>query len=235
MSISRPANWPNSAGCCCAKIFRGTKALGNMCDFTVKSHTYKTYTTYMTYTTYINPPRSGGNGHEKLVVYWLGVTIYDLNHIFIDRYIDRRLRTYDQMLQSARSGKQNIVEGWLQHSREGNLKLLDISRVSYAELKEDFGDYLRSHNLFQWDKNDPRVLVIRQTRDLPYKTYRSYTTYVSYMDTSKRFSNLMITLLHKESYLLDRLMKSTEQRFLREGGFRENLFRKRVEYKNHGK
>lgn len=199
-----------------------------------ESRSYKTYTTYMTYTTYNNPPPSGGKsgGHEKLVVYWVAVTIYDLNQIFIDRCINKRLRTYDQMLQSARSGKQNIVEGWLQHSREGNLKLLDIARASFAELREDYGDYLRSHNLLQWPKDDPRILQIRRTPDLPYKTYKSYRSYTTYMSEAESFANLMITLLYKEIYLLDQLMRSTERRFIQEGGFRENLFRKRREYQN---
>lgn len=178
----------------------------------------------MTYMTY---KKKGG--YESLVVYWLGVTISDLTAIFTEKYI-KSYRTRDQMNQAARSGKQGIVEGSLENSVEGNLKLTGVAKASYGELLEDGKDYLRQNGLKLWDKDDPKVLQIRATRDLPYKSYRSYTTYMSYTKTPEEFANLLVTLSYKQMFLLSRLLSAIEKKFIKEGGFRENLFRKRREY-----
>ena len=162
-----------------------------------------------------------------MVVYWLGTTIYDLTVIFCRHYISS-YRQKEQMEQAARSGKQNIVEGSLEKSVEGNLKLTGVARASYGELLEDFKDFLRQKGLALWEKDDPRVLEIRKTKDLPYKSYKTYTTYIS---EPEGFANLLITLCYKQSFLLDRLLKSIEEKFIREGGFRENLFKKRQQFR----
>lgn len=172
-----------------------------------------------------------GPGYEKLIVYWVATTIYDLTVIFCDRYIDKRSRTHDQMVQAARSGKQNIVEGNIGKSVDTNLKLTGVARNSFSELLEDYKDYLRQRGLVLWGKDDPRVREIRFTRDLRGMTYRSYKTYMSYTNDSQSFCNLMITLCSKEGYLLDRLLAANEQKFIREGGFKENLFKRRMEYR----
>ena len=184
---------------------------------------------YWPYKTYMS--NSAGPGYEKLVVYWLATTIYDLTVVFCDRFIDKRSRTHDQMVQAARSGKQNIVEGNIGESLETNLKLTGVARNSFAELLEDYRDFLRQKDLNVWDKNDSRVLAIRQVRDLPNKSYRTYLTYTSNMNSAESYCNLMVTLCFKEGYLLDRLLVSTKERFIREGGFKENLFKKRMEYR----
>lgn len=174
-------------------------------------------------------------GYEKLVVYWLGMTIYDLTVEFCNAYMsyktNKSYRTYDQMVQAARSGKQNIVEGALENSVESNLKLTGVARASYGELLEDYKDFLRQKNLRIWSPEDSRVLQIRRTLDLPDKTYTSYTTYMTYMSEAEGFANLMVTLCYKQGYLLDRLLRANEQKFIQEGGFREKLFRKREEYR----
>lgn len=170
-------------------------------------------------------------GYEKLVVYWLATTIYDLTTIFCDRFIDKRSRTHDQMVQAARSGKQNIVEGSVAQSMESNLKLSDVAHNSYGELLEDFKDFLRQKGFPQWDKNDPRILEIRRTPDLSYRTYTSYTTYTTYMANAEAFANLMVTLCYKQLYLMTRFLAANEKRFVEQGGFRENLFKKRMEFR----
>jgi four helix bundle suffix protein len=180
----------------------------------------------MTYKTYMTPPRNGG--YENLIVYWLGITISELTHIFCKQYIDKHSRTYDQMIQADRSGKQNIVEGSMENSIEGNLKLTGVARASYAELMEDYKDYLRYHSLPLWPKDDPRILEIRKTKDIPYKTYKSYTTYMSYTTTPESYANLMITLCYKQIFLLHHLLTAIEEKFVKEGGFRENLLKKRL-------
>lgn len=172
-------------------------------------------------------------GYEKLIVYWLATTIYDLTTIFCDRYIDKRSRTHDQMVQAARSGKQNIVEGNIGKSVDTSLKLTSVARNSFSELLEDYKDFLRQKDLSLWGKDDPRVMEIRFTKDLQNMTYKSYTTYMSYTNDPQSFCNLLVTLCSKEGYLLDRLLAANEQKFIKEGGFKENLFRKRMEFRRN--
>ncbi|MDO9028378.1 MAG: four helix bundle suffix domain-containing protein [Candidatus Roizmanbacteria bacterium] len=174
-------------------------------------------------------------GYQSLIVYWLAIEIYDLTAIFCQYYIDKKSRTYDQMVQAARSGKQNIVEGSLEPSVESNIKLTGVARASYGELLEDFKDFLRQRKLPIWIKDDPRVLKIRQMRISTYKSNKSNEsnlTYGSYLTNGESFANLMITLCFKEGYLLDRLVQAQQDKFVKEGGFREKLFKKRIDYKN---
>ncbi len=171
-------------------------------------------------------------GYEKLIVYWIATTIYDLTVVFCDRFIDKRSRTHDQMVQAARSGKQNIVEGNIGKSVETNLKLTGVARNSFSELLEDYKDYLRQHDLPLWSKEDPRVQEIRATKDLANTTYKSYSTYTSYIKDPQSFCNLLVTLCSKEGYMLDRLLAAVAEKFVREGGFKENLFKKRMEFRN---
>lgn len=171
-------------------------------------------------------------GYENLVVYWLATSIYDLTVVFCNRFIDKKSRTHDQMVQAARSGKQNIVEGSLENSVESNLKLTGVARASFGELLEDFKDYLRQNGLPLWEKNDSRVLIIRQKRIVSHETHESYA---SHMTNGEEFANLMITLCFKEGYLLDKLLAAQREKFVREGGIKENLFRERREFlQKHG-
>ncbi len=171
-------------------------------------------------------------GYENLIVYWLATEIYDLTTIFCSRFVDKRSRTYDQMVQAARSGKQNIVEGSLENSIEGNLKLTGIARASFGELLEDYRDFLRQRGLSVWTKDDSRILIIRKTQNSN-KSYESYKTYKSYLKDPESFANLMITLCFKTGYLLDKLLKAQQDIFIRRGGFRENLFKKRLDFKRN--
>lgn len=184
---------------------------------------------------------TNSGGYKSLIVYWLATDIYDLTVIFCNRYIDKKSRTTDQMIQAARSGKQNIVEGSLESSVESNIKLTGIARASFGELLEDYKDYLRQNNLPIWSKDDNRVLAIRNLRIYPNKsnesnetnsTNLSNLTYLTYLINPESFSNLMVTLCFKEGYLLDKLLRSQQEKFIKTGGFRENLFKKRIEFKN---
>ena len=187
--------------------------------------TYKTYKTYSSF---------AKAGYEKLLVYWLAVDIFDLTVIFCERYIRKNSRTFDQMIQAARSGKQNITEGSLSRSVESNLKLTSVARSSYGELLEDFRDFLRQKNLKIWDKNDPRILSMRELGP-SYKTYKTYETYKSYLSYPETFANLMVTLCFKQGYLLDKLLQALKEKFIREVGFRENLFKERINFRNKKK
>ncbi len=174
-----------------------------------------------------NPPiAKKPSGYKNLIVYQQAVVIYDLNIMFINRYISRKSRTYDQMEQAGRSGKQNIVEGSLEKSLKMNIRLTEVSRGSFGELLEDYGDFLRTRKLPIWDKNDPRVLQIRATR-----VYNStnLSNWSNWTNSPESFANLMITLISRENYLLDQMLRSLEQKFVSEGGYSENLFKKRLE------
>lgn len=169
-------------------------------------------------------------GYRSLVVYRLAVPISDLTVEFCEKYLSdlKHRRTVEQMTQAARSGKQNIVEGSLERSMEGNIKLTGVARASYGELLEDFFDFLRLRRLSVWEKNDQRVLEIRELLKSNLSNLTNWT------NSPERFANLMITLISVESYLLDQLLRAQEKKFVQEGGFREKLFRKRDEYrKNH--
>lgn len=170
------------------------------------------------------------SGYKNLIVYQQAVIIYDLTNIFCQNYLKDNQqiptrRTVDQMVQAARSGKQNIVEGSLEKSLKMNIKLTGVSRASFGELLEDYRDFLRTRNLSVWDKNDPRVLEIRATR---VSNSSNLSHWSNWTNSPESFSNLMITLLSRENYLLDQMLRSLEQKFVNEGGYSENLFKKRL-------
>lgn len=169
-------------------------------------------------------------GYENLIVYQQAVIIYDLTVEFCKKYLDKfsDKRTIEQMIQAARSGKQNIVEGSLEKSLKMNIKLTGVSRGSFGELLEDYKDFLRTRKLLIWQKNDARLLPIRRMR-ISRETNLSNLT--NWTNSPEKFGNLMLTLLSKENYLLDKLIAALENKFIKEGGYSENLTRRRLEEK----
>lgn len=168
-------------------------------------------------------------GYKSLPFFQQAVIIHDYTATFCDRYIDKKSRTHDQMIQSARSGKQNIAEGYLQKSIEGKLKLLGVARGSLEELLNDYLDFLRQHNLKLWDKNSPQA---RKVRSLVYNRYNSYINYKNYIGNPETAANAIICLINQTNALLDQKLRWLEEKFVKEGGFRENLFKKRINYRN---
>ncbi|MBN1150913.1 four helix bundle protein [candidate division WOR-3 bacterium] len=154
--------------------------------------------------------------------------VYDATIKFCDRFIEKRSRTHDQMVQASRSGKQNIAEGSMASgtSKKTELKLVGVARASLEELLLDYEDYLRQRNLKLWGKDDPRSQEIRK---LSYSMNRSYLTYKSYIEFSEPeiSANTIICLIHQTNYLLDKQLRQLEKRFLDEGGFTEKLYKKR--------
>lgn len=130
------------------------------------------------------------------------------------------------MVQAARSGKQNIVEGTMASgtSKKTEMKLIGVARASLEELLQDYEDFLRQRGLKLWGKNDPQAKAIRL---LSYRTNRSYVTYVTYISEPEEAANCGICLIHQANYLLDQQLKSLESKFLTEGGFTEALYRAR--------
>lgn len=177
-------------------------------------------------------------GYENLIVYQQAVLIYDLTHEFCKKYLDKfsDQRTISQMIQAARSGKQNIVEASLEKSLKLNIKLNGVSRGSFGELLEDYKDFLRTRKLAIWHKDDNRLFSIRRMRiGSSLSNKFNLTNWSNWTNSPECFANLMLTLLSKENYLLDRLIAILEQKFIREGGYTENLFRKRLKQRNNNK
>jgi len=179
------------------------------------------------------PPHGG---YRDLQSYQMSEIVYDGTTVFCDRFIDRRSRTHDQMVQAARSGKQNIAEGCMASgtSKKTELKLIGVARASLEELLVDFQDYLRQHRLPLWAKGHPRV---REVRALCYRKDRSYTTYRAYIEESSAevAANTLICLIHQSNYLLDQQLRALEKEFLKEGGFTERLYRTRSQMRNRGR
>jgi restriction system protein len=171
--------------------------------------------------------------YRDLKSYQQATIVYDFTVEFCNKYMsyktNKSYRTYDQMVQAARSGKQNIVEGSSQKTSEkSELKLFGVSRASFQELLEDFEDFLRQRGLKQWDKNDPRAIEIR---NLSYKSTKTYKTYQSYLNNPESAANCAICLINQVNYLLDRQIKSLENQFIETGGYTEK-FRQQRENEN---
>lgn len=167
-------------------------------------------------------------GYRNLKAYQNAEIIYDATVAFCNRFVSRRSRTHDQMVQAARSGKQNIAEGSQASgtSRKIELKLVGIARASLEELLLDYEDFLRQRGLALWGKGDARA---KEVRALAFEEHRSYTTYGTYVEdkTPETAANTLLCLIHQANYLLDRLLRELEQRFLEEGGFTEKMYRAR--------
>lgn len=172
-------------------------------------------------------------GYKNLLVYRLAIIIFDLTLEFCTLFIQKTSRTFDQIVQAVRSGKQNIVEGSLEKSLKSYIKLVGVARASFEELLEDLKDFLRTKQLELWDKNDPRVMQIRAIRITNSASSANLPNLANWKKTPESFANLLITLIHLETYLLDQLLRSLEKKFVTEGGYTENLFKKRLEYRRN--
>ncbi len=173
------------------------------------------------------PPHGG---YQKLLSYQKAEIVYDATVYFCDRFIGKRSRTHDQMVQAARSGKQNIIEGSMASatSKETEIKLTNVARASLEELLADYRDFLRTHKLSIWDKNQAEAKAVR---NLGYGTHVSYETYKSNIEKAnpETAANTIICLIHQTNYLLDQQLRSLEAAFLKEGGLRERMTRARLE------
>ena len=165
-------------------------------------------------------------GYKTLPFYAQSEIIYDFTVEFCKLYIDYKSRTKDQMEQAGRSGKQNIAEGYLQKSIEGRLKLLAVSRGSLEELLNDYQDYLRQNKLKVWEMDSAESRAVRR---LVYNGYKNYKIYIS---NPEKAANTMICLINQTNSLLDQKLRWLEEKFVKEGGFRENLLKKRLNFRN---
>lgn len=172
---------------------------------------------------------NNSGGYQQMAFFKQATTIYDFTVEFCRLYIDYKSRTKDQMEQAARSGKQNIAEGYLLKSIEGRLKLLNVARASLEELLNDYTDFLRQKGLSTWQKDNP---LAKRVRALVYNSYNNYNNYKNYMTAPEGAANAMICLINQTNQLLDQKLRWLEEKFIKEGGFRENLFKKRMQARN---
>lgn len=168
-------------------------------------------------------------GYRDLLSYRKAEIVYDATVGFCAAHLEKLDRTVDQMVQAARSGKQNIAEASMASatSKETEIKLTNVARASLEELLIDYCDYLRTRDLRLWDKNSREALFVRKlgaSKDTTYETYRTY------LETRppEVAANIILCLIHQTNYLLDRQIRRLEQAFLKEGGLRERMTRARL-------
>ncbi len=175
------------------------------------------------------PPHGG---YRKLRSFLSAQLAYDLTIVFCDRFIDKRSRTHDQMVQAARSGVQNIAEGSMASatSKKTELKLTGVARASLEELLLDYEDFLRQRGLRVWGKSSPQALEARKLMsdesDGSDRSDKKGASILKYSD-AETTANTMICLINQASYLLHRQLQALEQKFLEEGGFTERLYNQR--------
>jgi len=182
------------------------------------------------------PPHGG---YRKLRSFQAAQMVYDATVVFCDRFIEKRSRTHDQMVQAARSGVQNIAEGSMASatSKKMELKLTGTARASLEELVLDYEDFLRQRGLRIWDKNSPEALAVRgkYKSDGPDKKIGISTSFRSdgsdlygfATASAEEAANTLICLINQASFLLGRQLRRLEKTFLSEGGFTEKLYRER--------
>lgn len=176
------------------------------------------------------PPH--GN-YQELLSYQKAEVVYDLTYRFCERFLLRGDRTKDQMVQAARSGKQNIAEGSKAAvtSKEMEIKLTNVARASLEELLLDYQDYLRVRDLVIWDKDSKEALYVRK---LAMQTPLTFEVFRTFCETrsDEVIANIAICLIHQTNYLLDRQIRWLEQNFIKEGGLRERMTRMRLQHRN---
>ncbi|MFA6503723.1 MAG: four helix bundle suffix domain-containing protein [Patescibacteria group bacterium] len=172
-------------------------------------------------------------GYRQLKSFQSATVVYDLTAEFCNRFVkEHRMR--DQMVQAARSGRQNIAEGCQASgtSKKTEIKLVNVARASLEELLLDYEDYVRQRGFAQWEKENTEAQKIRQ---LAYVQDRSSATYSSYMTDSEIAANVLICLIHQTNYLLDQQLRALEKAFVENGGFTEKLYTVRMKNRQNWK
>jgi four helix bundle suffix protein len=185
------------------------------------------------------PPNSPGFLHQggnyrELLSYRKAEIIYDFTFRFCERFLNRGDRTIDQMVQAARSGKQNIAEGSKASvtSTETEIKLTNVARASLEELLIDYQDYLRVRDQKLWDKASKEALYIRKLGKQPGESFESYREFLE-TRPPEVLANIAICLIHQANYLLDQQIRRLEKDFVAKGGLRENMTRARIAYRKN--
>ncbi len=175
------------------------------------------------------PPRGD---YHTLLSFQKAEVIYDITFHFAHKYLSKGDRTVDQMIQSARSGKKNILEGSKAAltSKETEIKLTNVARASLEELLDDYLDFLRVRDLPVWDKDSKEAKYVRK---LGRKTPQSYENYREFVETRPPgvIANIAVCLIHQTNYLVDQQLRRLERDFLEQGGLRERMTRARLRHR----
>ena len=172
-------------------------------------------------------PRTGN--YRKLLTYQKAEAIYDITYYFCKNYLQRFDRTVDQMVQAARSGKQNIVEGSAAAatSKETEIKLVNVAKASLQELLIDYEDYLRTRNHRQWENDSVELLKMRELG-------RKHNNSAFYMPLVRvrppeTIANMAICMIKQTDYMLFKQLQTLSEDFLKNGGMRERMTKMRLE------
>lgn len=172
--------------------------------------------------------------YKELLSYKKAETIFDLTYYFCHTHLRRGDRTIDQMVQAARSGKQNIAEGCAASStsKETEIKLVNVAKASLIDY-EDYEDYLRTRNFRIWEEDSVENMKMRELG-------RKYDQTLFFMNIAQTrppetIANMLIVLIKQADYLLFRQLKTLSENFVKEGGFRERMTRMRIEERNKKK
>jgi four helix bundle suffix protein len=173
-------------------------------------------------------PKHGG--YRKLRSFRAALAVYDATVVFCDRFIDRRSRTHDQMVQAARSGVRNIEEGSVASatSKKTELKLTNVARASLEELMRDCEDFLRQRGLRVWDKNSAQAREVREKLASD-QSDGSDVSAAMKTATPENAANTLLCLINQASYLLHRQLERLERDFVERGGFTERLYAVRTQ------
>lgn len=176
------------------------------------------------------PPRGD---YQTLHSFHKAEVVYDITFRFAHQHFANGDRTIDQMIQAARSGKKNILEGSKAGttSKETEIKLTNVARASLEELLDDYRDFLRVREHHEWDKNSKEALYVR---GLGRKVPQTYELYRKFVETRQAevVANIVICLIHQANYLIDQQLRRLEKEFLKHGGLRERMTHARVASRN---
>jgi restriction system protein len=187
-------------------------------------------------------------GYRELRSFQIATIIYDATYWFCERFLDSRSRMSDQMVQAARSGRQNIAEGSraAATSSQTELRLVNVARASLEELLLDYEDFLRQRHLRRWEPDDPEALAVRRIgqqhptdpsdrTDLSdEQRYALYAKWLDHEDPAIR-ANALLCLINQANYLLDKQIASLETQFIEDGGYSEQLATARLAERNRKK
>ena len=180
-------------------------------------------------------PKKGN--YRNLIAYQKAECIYDITFYFANHFLDPKDRTIDQMVQAARSGKQNIAEGCAagSTSSETELKLNNVAKASLQELLVDYEDYLRVRGLEQWSLQDDRT---KRTQSFC-NTHNASTDYLSMIESkspsAETIANIAITLIHQEDVVLRKFIERLEKDFQEQGGIKERMTAARLGFRQSQK
>lgn len=178
-------------------------------------------------------------GYRKAASFQAATLIYDATYWFCEKFLDPRSRTVDQMVQAARSGRQNIAEGSRASatSSQTELRLVNVARASLEELLLDYEDFLRHRRLALWAPNGPEATAVRQVAsgsslvDLTdQERWALYAPWLEHAEAAVR-ANAAICLIHQANYLLDRQIAALEEAFIEGGGYSEQLATERLRHR----